>query len=403
VTARYLPVWVAEGRFRSVWSGRRSESRPIGLARRGTKPSSAKGRAKGALQAWLPDQQESSVLTETVWHPQSGQHTFAMPLVLPASDEYRFEFAFLQQGIREHKRENGVPPEEADMPCGTVSLTEAEVWERNACEEAGEQQGRKECADRVDVLDDVKTALDRVSFTLLFVPFTLVSYTVGTREYRHVVDLADGTMAGDAPALDHAKVDGEAIAAEARKARDAQKERDKQKARKREAAAKTQTRLPSILWLALIVAFAILLYVSWERDATTLWWAVALTTILWFAGALVASVLAEEKMKRMVSEERDLPDGEPWETFLADHRSRLAQLLRVRYDQRVAASPLQPDELREYVAKMQALQAFERGESETSLPDVRNFALSLCGEAPGPLASLGRPGAAGEQPPDARR
>ena len=204
----YFPAWRIDAVVQCAWRGEYSEQRTVTKWRKVTK-----GSGNHSYQVDEPYND-----TETIWHPQSGSHTFSTTLFTPAVSgfsQHQFNAALAGLGAVGDRR--GHPASTSHFSVARPGKSQRQAWDEFQCSSRIEAEAYGECRPCIERLKSVSTVVTSKEFAMLYLPVAVVNYTANESQYRHFVNLRTGKFSGDIP-LDH-----NSIAQEAKKAGTEQK------------------------------------------------------------------------------------------------------------------------------------------------------------------------------------
>ena len=383
VAGGYLPVWFVETTVKCSWYGKYSETRTVTNYRTVTKTRNVTKRRSGGKPYSSREsytEQEPYSTKETVWHPFNGTHDFLAHFQMAATGDFALENFILPRAVVPAKTQSGFPVAPPNHTVHSASFTQREAWEDHGCLKLISEQAHRECAIHAEQLDKVAPKVERVDFTLVYLPFAVVTYSANSREYRHLFDLADGSFMGDQVALDHTSVEAEAIKAEAHSADASQKEIDKTilDAKAEITRQHAQIFSPVAVWGSAFFLPGFLLLLSVNSRGNVLWVLFYLTLILLTIKYVMVELKAAseaEAMKQGI--ESSFPREKPWRSFITERRRDLLRLRRIDCDRTIMAVQLAPDAAIKHTIQMQRLRQLEEGEPELAWQEAERIACSL--------------------------
>ena len=386
VEGGYLPVWFVKAMVKCSWYGKYSETRTVTNYRTVAKTRKvtmrpSDGKPYSGTEDYTVEEPYSA--KETVWHPFNGTHDFSAHFQMAAAGDFTLENVFLPRAVDPVKTQSGFPNPPANHTVHSATVSQREAWEGHGCLKLISQQAHRECAIHAEQLDKVAPKVEWVDFMLVFLPFAVVTYSANRREYRHLIDLADGLFAGDQVALDHTSVEAEAIKSEAHSAYSSQKEiydtvlDAKAEITRRRA----EISSPLAVWQVAFVIPAILglLSMFWRgtnKDFLQMLAGLTLIALIikyWLVNAKVSDEY--EAMKRVI--ESSFPRGVPWRNFITARRRDLLRLRRIDCDRTIMAVQLAPDAAIKQAAQMQRLRQLEEDDSELAWQEAEGIACSV--------------------------
>ncbi len=376
----FMPVWIIEVAARSTWRGKYSETRTVTRYREVTKYRTVtKTRYDGES---YEDKEEYTVQEpyedkEIIWHPTTGIHEFDSSFKFPAVADREKEVRFLTDEMSLKECAAGIPIIAKEHSLLTPALSQRGVWDRFKCQELLAAQGNTECRSCVEQLEHASTRVERVQFTLGFLPGATVSYKNGARSYAHFFDLLTGRHFGDAIPLDYGSVDKGSLAAEAKAAFELQE----QIKRKHEAAeaeidvVKGKTNRSLLKWACLFVIPLLSAMAGFGGFATFTFWA----SLICFGYQFFTMKSKTEATEAEIRSR--LPKETPWKDFLVKRGKDLIHLARISYDQLDWVSNTPPDAQPHY-NEITRLGRLVRGDVNAFLKDAEQIGIRLAkGEA----------------------
>jgi hypothetical protein len=375
VEGTFMPIWLVAVAARSTWRGKYSETRTVTRYREVSRYRTVtKTRYDGQP---YEDKEEYTVQEpyedkEIIWHPTTGIHEFDTSFQLPAIADKEKEARFLLLAFSPRECASGAPIIGKDYCMLSPVLSQRGMWDKCKCQELLTTQGNTECRNCVEQLEHASTRVERVQFTLAFLPCATVSYKNGVRRYTHYFDLQTGRHFGDAIPLDYGSIDKGSLAAEAKAAFDLQE----QIKRKHEAAeaeinvVKGKKNLALLKWACLFVIPLLSAMAGFGGFATFAFWASLICFGYQFFTTKSKTDATEAEIRSR------LPKETPWKEFLTKRGKDLIHLARIEYDQLEWIADAPPDAQPHY-NEISRLGRLVRGDVSAFLEDAERIGTSL--------------------------
>ena len=391
VEGHYVPYWYAKATIHCSWHGNYSETRTVTKYRTAAKQRTVTETLNGNTQSKVEKytEQEPYADKETVWHPYNGSHDFPQLFMMPANGYLDSELGTIPATYDPWsfpaRTQTGFPAPPPKHTVHPAIVTQREAWEKHECPTLITEQANRECENLAEKLTMVAPNVAQADFTLMFLPYAVITYFANAREYRHLFDLTVGFLTGDMIALDHTLVNHDAIYSEALDAHASQTKIEEAiangKAKIIQQRANIFSPLQKLKYLFLIPAlhavFRVLFSIG-HPPPSNLFTPVLITLVPTVIIILYAYWTAESKAGDMArSIEATFSLETPWRTFVTTRRIELLRLSRIEFDRATVPSQLSQNERQTNRTKIESLMQLESESSPHSIQEAESIAFAL--------------------------
>ena len=391
VEGHYVPYWYAKATIHCSWHGNYSETRTVTKYRTAAKERTIIETLNGKTQSKVEKytEQEPYADKETVWHPYNGSHDFPQLFMMPANGYLDSELgtipAIYDPWSFPTRTQTGFPAPPPKHTVHPAIVTQREAWEKHECPTLITEQANRECESLAEKLSTVAPNVAQADFTLMFLPYAVITYFANAREYRHLFDLTVGFLTGDMLALDHTSVNNDAIYSEAHNAHASQTKIEeaiadgKRKIIQQRADIFSPFRkLPYLLFIPALHAVFRVLFSIGHPPPSNLFTPVLITLVPTVIIILYAYWTAESKAGDMArSIEATFSLETPWRTFVTTRRIELLRLSRIESDRATVPSQLSQNERQTNRTKIENLMQLESESSPHSIQEAESIAFAL--------------------------
>ena len=390
VEGHYVPYWYAKATIHCSWHGNYSETRTVTKYRTAAKERTIIETLNGKTQSKVEKytEQEPYADKETVWHPYNGSHDFPQLFMMPANGYLDSELgtipAIYDPWSFPTRTQTGFPAPPPKHTVHPAIVTQREAWEKHECPTLITEQANRECESLAEKLSTVAPNVAQADFTLMFLPYAVITYFANAREYRHLFDLTVGFLSGDMLALDHTSVNNDAIYSEAHNAHASQTKIEEAiadgKRKIIQQRADIFSQFQKLLYLLFIPALhAVFQMLFAIRQPQYHFFApVIITLVPTVIIILYARRTAVSKATDMArSIEATFSLETPWRTFVTTRRIELLRLSRIEFDRATVPSQLSQNERRTNRIKIESLMQLESESSPHSIQEAESIAFAL--------------------------
>ncbi len=384
VSGGYIPIWFVEVNVNCSWQGRYPEKRTITKYRTVLKERTVMKTTWLGNHSAVEEYQEQVPynVEETVWHSCSGFHDFLSDFTVIADEKLTSEFRLLNCKIDIKETKIGFPPPQSNFTVYPAYITQREAWEKNDCLKKIRNKAESECAEgeQNKDIDKVSIRLENILFNLIYIPICFINYSANGREYRNFINLSDGLITGDSPALDINAVNIDTIKSTAKTAYEHQKAINNKinkgaeyiNLKRREFFAPVY--LCSIAFLIPIVLFCLTLSVI--HSALVLRYLVVTFTVI---SLLVVSYKflrvyfsAKQNIQSVKNKvESVLPKDKPFEKYIKENAKAILCSKRIDLSYKSNALKMSCDEIHQLNQVLQHLRQLEEGTSQETYDEAK--------------------------------